>query len=65
MTLSPEENARRLADPARIGGAKLIDVDLLANIRRAATLFLPEGAVTIDVTDMSAEQAATEILAKV
>ncbi|WP_208353615.1 hypothetical protein [Pseudaestuariivita rosea] len=58
LELSTDENQRRLTDPARAGGAKLMDVDVLQTLRRNERLFCPDGAVLMDVTDMTAQQAA-------
>ncbi|WP_299280523.1 hypothetical protein [uncultured Tateyamaria sp.] len=63
LDLTVEENQRRLSDPARSGGHKLTDVDLLKALRRRDRLFLPDDAVVIDVTDMSVHAAADRICA--
>ena len=63
LDLTVEENQRRLSDPARSGGHKLTDVDLLKALRRRDRLFLPDDAVVIDVTDMSVNAAADRICA--
>ncbi|CTQ51158.1 hypothetical protein [Jannaschia donghaensis] len=55
------ENRRRLSDPARHDGYKLTDTATLDDLRtRHALLHLP-GARTIDVTTLSAAQAAKRI----
>ncbi len=62
LDASIEENQRRLQDPARFGGAKLTDSDVLKTIRGSNKLFVPEGTVVIDVTHMTAETAAAAIV---
>ncbi|WP_171129226.1 MULTISPECIES: nucleoside kinase [unclassified Ruegeria] len=59
---SVEENQRRLRDPSRKGGAKLMDANVLASIRQTDTLFVPDEAVVLDVSKMAAQAAANEIL---
>ena len=61
LDLSVAENRLRITDPMRAGGAKLMDVDVLEEIRAQERLFVTEGAVVLDVTAMSAEVAADEI----
>ena len=58
LDLSLEENQRRLTDPSRLGGAKLTDVDVLFSLRQKTGLYLPTGAVVLDVTTLSAEDVA-------
>lgn len=58
LDLTPEENERRLMDPARSKGAKLMDVEVLRDLRANAVLFRPANAVTLDVTELSADEAA-------
>ncbi|MEM6758350.1 MAG: nucleoside kinase [Pseudomonadota bacterium] len=62
LELSVEENVARLTEPARFGGAKLTDVDILLSLRERETLFLPDGAHVLDVTDLTPEQAADRML---
>ncbi len=61
LDLSVEENARRLVCPERTGSAKLTDETVLRDIRARSTLFLPEGIHVIDVTELSAQEAAVQI----
>ena len=65
LDLSPEENLRRLTNPAREGGAKLVNPEILQRIRSHDVLFLPDGAVVLDVTAHSAAKAAALICAHV
>jgi len=65
LDLALEENQRRLTDPSRRGGDKLMDADVLRTIRASNRLFLPKGSVTLDVTEMSATDAAVLICAHV
>lgn len=64
LDLDPQENRRRLTDPARGGYGKLMDPDILASLRAHETLFCPDGAITLDVTDLSPEAAAEAILSR-
>ncbi|WP_170412728.1 hypothetical protein [Ruegeria atlantica] len=61
LDASLQENQRRLQDPARIGGDKLTDVGILKTIRHSEKLFIPEAAVVLDVTNMTAQAAAAVI----
>ncbi|WP_417523876.1 AAA family ATPase [Marinovum sp.] len=62
LAISPEENLRRLTDPPRQARSKLTDPDVLTSLRADHRLLRPAGAITVDVTDLSAEEAATAIL---
>lgn len=57
-----QENQRRLMDPTRVGGVKLTDPHILASIRNSEKLLIPDTAVVLDVTDMTAEAAAAFIV---
>ncbi|WP_299687036.1 hypothetical protein [uncultured Tateyamaria sp.] len=61
LTLSVAENQRRLTDPARRGGAKLTDGQVLQSLRDRQALFVPDGAVVLDVTEMTANKAGDAI----
>ncbi|WP_170463957.1 AAA family ATPase [Ruegeria arenilitoris] len=61
LDASVQENQRRLREPGRIGGSKLTDPDVLAAIRSSEELFVPETAIVLDVTDLTAEAAAAVI----
>ncbi|MDP5216581.1 hypothetical protein Q5Y75_05075 [Ruegeria sp. 2205SS24-7] len=63
LDLTFEENQRRLSDPSRTGSAKLTDTNVLRTLRDQEKLFLPEGAIVLDVTDMTAQTAADHICA--
>ncbi|MBS8228054.1 hypothetical protein [Vannielia litorea] len=63
LEVSEEENRRRLADPARADRGKLQDVAVLEGLRRRHALLVPEGAVALDVSAMTPEAAAGEIIA--
>lgn len=61
LRLTQEENLRRLTHQARADRSKLTRADILMQLRRENTLLQPPGAVDVDVTDLSAEDAASEI----
>jgi hypothetical protein len=61
LDASIEENRRRLRDPSRSGGDKLMDTEVLLAIRRRQRLFIPEASIVMDVSDMTAQAAADEI----
>ena len=61
LDLTIAENRRRLTDPSRQSGAKLTDVDVLDTLRQRDRLFVPDQAVELDVTDMTADEAGDEI----
>lgn len=63
LDLSVEENQRRLSDPSRTGSDKLMDTEVLESLRARNTLFVPDEAVVLNVTDLSAQRAADEICA--
>ncbi|MDW3222230.1 MAG: hypothetical protein R8G34_04980 [Paracoccaceae bacterium] len=65
LDLDGEENRRRLIDPSRAGGTKLMDADTLRTIRECDRLFVPEGAFTLDVTAMSPHEAAMAVVSGV
>ncbi|MEL7093665.1 MAG: hypothetical protein AAFN94_18240, partial [Pseudomonadota bacterium] len=62
LELSVDENVARLTEPARFGGDKLTDVDILLSLRDRETLFLPKGAHVLDVTDLTPEDVADRML---
>ncbi|WP_300055645.1 hypothetical protein [uncultured Roseobacter sp.] len=64
LDLDLEENRRRLIDPSRAGGAKLMDTDTLETIREHERLLVPDGAPLLDVTKMSPNEAAKVIIAR-
>ncbi|MAC78977.1 MAG: nucleoside kinase [Rhodobacteraceae bacterium] len=59
--ISPEENRRRLCDPARASRAKLTDPKILDRLRANHRHLRPEGSVSLDVTGLDPAQAATAI----
>ncbi|MEM9551554.1 MAG: AAA family ATPase [Pseudomonadota bacterium] len=61
LEISADENRRRLLDPARSGRSKLQDPDVLDGLRHEHELLRPEGAVPLDVTTLSATEAAVAI----
>ena len=64
LTLSEVENVRRLSDPARVSLRKLTRPEILIRDRAEEALLFGEGdrQLTLDVTDLSAEEAAEAIL---
>ena len=62
LDLDPQENRRRLTDPARGQRAKLTDPAILDSLRARHALLRPDGAVPLDVTALDPEQAATAII---
>jgi hypothetical protein len=65
LDIAPEENARRLVSPERAANYKLVDPRRLAQLREAYTLLRPDDAVCLDVTSLSAEEAATKLAAHI
>lgn len=65
LDLSVDENQRRLADPSRVGSAKLTDGAVLQRIRSHERLYEPEGAVVLEVTDLSAAASGDLICTEV
>lgn len=64
LTVSEEEQERRLVSPSRIGG-KLRRVEVLRSWRQdfeSALLAMPDPALSIDTTDTTAEAAASLIV---
>lgn len=59
--ISPEENRRRLCNPARASRAKLTDPKILDRLRANHRHLRPEGSVSLDVTGLDPAQAATAI----
>ncbi len=64
LEITPEENIRRLQTPSRAEHRKLTRPDILLHMRDRYELLRPQraDAMTIDVTHLSAEAAATRIL---
>ncbi len=62
LHIRPEENRRRLEDPAR-QGAKLKDAAVLESLRASHSLLVPDhpNLLEIDVSDMTAPAAALKI----
>lgn len=65
LDLDIDENLARLTNPARHGTAKLVDPEVLKRLRQNQRLFGPEGAVTLDVSRMTAFEAAAVMCKKV
>ncbi len=63
LGVSLEENLDRLCHPARCGGAKLTDPAVLKSLRQTQQLYQPESAIYLDVTELSAAEAADAICA--
>lgn len=61
LDLSLEENRARLTNPARSGGDKLTDTDILDHIRVSDRLLVWPGATVLDVTHLTAADAAKKI----
>lgn len=61
LTISEDENLRRVADPSRTGIGKLTDRAILQDLRLRHELLRLPGVRELDVTDLSAAQAATRI----
>lgn len=62
LSLAAEENIRRLTDPSRAGRSKLMQAEVLTQLRQENNLLQAEGAVVVDVTALSAERAASKIV---
>lgn len=61
LDITPEENRARLTDPRRTG-SKLTDVSILNDLRTRHEPLRPDGAVALDVTNQSPDDAATLII---
>lgn len=61
LDLDTDENCQRLVAPTRSGSAKLVDKDVLRHIRATSTLFVPQRATVLDVTALSAQEAADAV----
>lgn len=62
LAISLEENRRRLQSPMRAERHKLNTVAVLDTLRKTCRLLQPPGALELEVTDLSAAQAAGEIM---
>lgn len=62
LDIDPEENRRRLTDPARAGRAKLRDPSVLDALRVRHALLRPAGAMHLDVTELSPNDAVGGLL---
>lgn len=64
LDITPTENARRLVSPGRHEQRKLTRPEVLDRLRARYRLLRPAGteSIGVDVTDLSAGQAATRIL---
>ncbi|WP_299653819.1 hypothetical protein [uncultured Tateyamaria sp.] len=65
LNLSVAENQRRLTDPSRLGSDKLTDANVLKTLRGKDKLFVQDSTRMLDVTNMSAQDAADRICAYV
>lgn len=63
MVCDPEELARRIESPSRDMQFKLTDRRILQNLMQQNTLLNPEDSVEVDVTAMTANEAAEKIMA--
>ena len=61
LDITSEENRARLTDPRRTG-SKLTDVSILDDLRTRHELLQPDGAIALDVTNQSPDDAATLII---
>lgn len=61
LTISEAENIRRLEDPARLGSGKLMDPSILRDQRKRHEVLRLPGVWEVDVTDLSAQDAADQI----
>ena len=64
LDLSVGENLTRLQTPDRSGAAKLKDPEILQQIRAEHRLFKPDGAIELDVTDLSPAESAELMIDK-
>lgn len=64
LEIAQDENARRLVSPGRSDSLKLTRVDVLSAMRSQYRLLRPSDVeiIELDVTDLSAAEAATQIL---
>jgi hypothetical protein len=65
LTISAEEQERRIVDPSRAAFGKLRSLDLLRKLRgdfTACTDAMPSPVITIDITSTTAEDAACAIV---
>ncbi|MEJ6391722.1 hypothetical protein V8J82_00560 [Gymnodinialimonas sp. 2305UL16-5] len=65
LRIDPEENMRRLTDPARDGTGKLTDAAMLRDLHATHRLLRLPGGLDLDVTDLSAGAAAEVIEAMI
>ncbi len=63
LEIDTEANLTRLTDPAR-KGAKLTDPDILLDLRARFDLLEPDGALRLDATGLSPQEAAVSIAAE-
>lgn len=64
LTLSDEEQERRIGDPSRAAHGKLISLELLRELRpmfKAADAAMPAPLVTVDTTALPPAEAARHI----
>jgi len=64
LTISDEEQERRIANPDRTQHGKLVSLNLLRELRpmfRAAEQLMPEPLISVDTGSMSSERAAETI----
>lgn len=61
LTIAADENHRRLMNPERAARSKLMRPEVLTRLRGECFLLQPAGAISVDVTALSPEAAATEI----
>jgi len=62
LICNPDELARRIESPSRDTQYKLTDRKILLDLMQKNTLLQPEGCVEVDVTALSANEAAEKIL---
>lgn len=62
LTIAEDENLRRLMDPSRAARSKLMRPEVLERLRADCVLLRPTGAIAVDVTDLSPDAAAVEIV---
>lgn len=62
LALTAEENRKRLQSPMRAERHKLDSVEVLDTLRQSCRLLQPPGALELEVTELSAAQAADEIV---
>lgn len=64
LVCSPEEMMRRIESPSRDGQFKLTDRQILKKLTEENVLLNPEGAFELDVTALTANEAAEKILGR-